>query len=120
MYILDKQSSSPNIKLPYANRPDTAQRQISKRTTDAIRGAVGFRDGVHTFEIDFNDKPWGSHCAIGVCSSSVQLYDQGKLNYINLHYTFLHSYIHICSTAFCQNNFENIELFIVKFMLMII
>lgn len=77
MYILDTQSCSENIKVPYASRPDTAVRQISKKTTDAIRGAIGVQDGVHTFEISFNDKPWGSHCAVGVCSSNVQLYSEG-------------------------------------------
>ena len=82
VYILDTQSCSPNIKVPYASRLDTAVRQISKKTTDAIRGAIGVRDGVHTFEVSFNDKPWGSHCAVGVCSSSVPLYSEGKLTSI--------------------------------------
>ena len=67
-YIWDASSHGANITI-LEETPSTARRDVAKQYTDGVRGLVGFNKGRHTFKFTFNDKPWGSHCAIGVCTA---------------------------------------------------
>ena len=76
-YVWDAKSHGPNIVV-LEEAPDTARRCVAKQYTDGIRGHVGFNKGRHTFKFTFNDKPWGSHCAIGVCAAPSKLSAKGS------------------------------------------
>ena len=58
-----------------------ATRKVAKQSTDGARTEQGFSKGRHVFEFQFNDRPWGSHCSIGVCSASSNLHISGYYYY---------------------------------------
>ena len=53
-------------------RPDTIRRLPAKQQTDGARARYGFAAGRHVFEFAFNEKPFGSHCGIGLCTADAQ------------------------------------------------
>ena len=59
--------------LVLADQPNTCRRLPAKQQTDGARGQYGYSEGRHVFEFEFNDKPWGSHCGIGVCTDEAQM-----------------------------------------------
>ena len=71
-YFWDSTKHGPNLSL-VEDQPDTVRRGVARQHTDGARGSVGYNNGRHTFKFTFNDKPWGSHCAIGVCSQQSKL-----------------------------------------------
>ena len=75
-YEWDNEHIGENITV-LDDRPHVARREVAKQSTDGVRGHRGFSAGRHTFEIIFNDKPWGSHCAVGVCTKNASLHCGG-------------------------------------------
>ena len=68
---------STNIEI-LKDQPHVIRRKIAKQSTDGARGQAGFSNGYHVFRFDFNDKPWGSHCALGVCTDDTALQSEGR------------------------------------------
>ena len=71
-YVWDADNHGPNVEI-VADNPSVLLRKVARQHTDGCRGRLGFNKGRHTFKFIFNDKPWGSHCAIGVCSARSKL-----------------------------------------------
>ena len=67
----------PNIATDSEN-PYIALRKVVKQSTDGAKTENGFSSGRHVFEFQFNDKPWGSHCSVGVCSALSKLHISGN------------------------------------------
>ena len=60
-------------------RADVIRREPAKQQTDGARGRHGYSQGRHVFEFTFNDKPWGSHCGVGLCTEHSALSLKGEL-----------------------------------------
>ncbi len=77
VYKMDASTCSPNITV-FADEPHRVRREMSKQSTDGVRGLLGLDEGKHLVEFRFNERPWGSHCSIGVCTRKAELLYPGK------------------------------------------
>lgn len=59
----------------------TARKVPVANTTDAVRGRLGFKSGVHAWDIRFTG-PLGTHCSVGVSTADSPLYS--KAGYLSL------------------------------------
>ena len=66
MLVLTEQDSHVVRRLP------------AKQQTDGAMGQYGYSEGRHVFQFEFNEKPWGSHCGIGVCTDEAQMSMAGE------------------------------------------
>ena len=66
-YTWDPSYHGSNITV-LPDRPDTIRREPAKQQTDGAQGQYGYSEGRHLFEFAFNEKPWGSHCGVGLCT----------------------------------------------------
>lgn len=76
IYTWDQDSHGPNISI-LDDEPHIIRRDVAKQSTDGARGVHGVRTGRSVFKFQFNGKPWGSHCAVGVCTKRATLHYEG-------------------------------------------
>ena len=76
-YIWDTDASSVNI-LVVKEQPNVMMRKVVRQSTDAARGRTGVNRGRHVFRLEFDDKPWGSHKAVGLCNKYSQVHSMGE------------------------------------------
>jgi hypothetical protein len=75
-YIWDNECQATNMVVSEES-PKECHRKRAIQATDAVRGKYDLIGGVHVFRFTFNDKPFGSHCSIGVCLEDAELSREG-------------------------------------------
>ncbi|XP_064636724.1 uncharacterized protein LOC135493353 isoform X2 [Lineus longissimus] len=75
-YVWEAEECGANMVVS-AETPKECHRKRAIQATDAVRGKFDLIGGVHVFQFTFNDKPFGSHCSIGVCLEDAELSREG-------------------------------------------